>query len=51
MAWSSGVLYLCDPFIHLFRGYDDPQYNVDDRTHQLNFENMRNKLLDMDKNP
>lgn len=45
--WKNGVLYLCDPFIHIVLGYDDlPEYNTDDRTHQLNFEKIRNALLE-----
>lgn len=44
--WKNGVLYLCDPFIHIFSGYDDLEFNVDDRTHQANFENIRTVLVD-----
>ncbi|CAD7928420.1 unnamed protein product [Amoebophrya sp. A25] len=43
--WKNGVLYLCDPFIHIFNGYDDPEFNVDDRTHQINYENIRVTLM------
>jgi hypothetical protein len=39
-----GGLYLVDPYIHLWRGYDDPS-NVDDKTHQLIFENLRSRLV------
>jgi len=38
--WPQGVLFLVDPFIQLAKGYDHPD-NVDDRTHQMNFENIR----------
>lgn len=42
--WSTaGGIYLVDPFIHV-RGYDDPA-NVDDREHQLVFEDLRNRLF------
>lgn len=43
--WTNGILYMCDPFIHVFNGYDDKEFNVDDRTHQLNFENLRTALV------
>eukprot|EP00392_Amoebophrya_sp_AT5.2_P000684 g685.t1 len=43
--WTNGVLYLCDPFIHIFRGYNDPEFNVDDKAHQINFENIRVTLM------
>eukprot|EP00397_Hematodinium_sp_SG-2012_P055968 GEMP01068704.1.p1 GENE.GEMP01068704.1~~GEMP01068704.1.p1 ORF type:complete len:216 (+),score=39.33 GEMP01068704.1:41-649(+) len=39
-AWPPGVLFLVDPFIHIAKGYDHPD-NVDDKTHQLNFERLR----------
>jgi hypothetical protein len=41
--WAGG-LYLVDPYIHIWRGYDDPS-NVDDETHQLIFENLRRDLV------
>jgi len=42
--WTNvGGLYLVDPYIHIWRGYDDPA-NVDDKTHQLIFESLRNRL-------
>merc|ERR1712194_131919 len=43
--WTNGILYMCDPFIHIFNGYDDTEFNVDDMTHQLNFENLRTALM------
>jgi len=43
--WSSaGGVYLVDPFIHIWRGYNDPA-NVPDREHQLIFEDLRNRLV------
>mmetsp|Transcript_22547 Transcript_22547/g.46794 ORF Transcript_22547/g.46794 Transcript_22547/m.46794 type:complete len:211 (+) Transcript_22547:1-633(+) len=44
-AWPHGVLFLVDPFIHLRRGYDRPE-NVDDATHQRNYDNLRSNLHD-----
>ncbi|CAE7807806.1 unnamed protein product, partial [Symbiodinium sp. CCMP2456] len=35
--------YLVDPFIHQWRGYDDPA-NLQDNDHQLIFEDLRNRL-------
>ena len=44
-GWSNTAgLYLVDPYIHIFRGYDDPA-NVDDKSHQLIFEHLRNQLV------
>jgi len=40
---SQGI-YLVDPYIHVWRGYDDPA-NVDDRQHQLIYEDLRNRLV------
>jgi len=40
---SSQGLYLVDPFIHIWRGYDDPN-NLSDRDHQAQFEDLRNRL-------
>lgn len=40
---SSQGLYLVDPFIHIWRGYDDPS-NLNDRDHQVQFEDLRNRL-------
>lgn len=40
---SSQGVYLVDPYIHIFRGYDDPA-NLPDRDHQLVFEDLRNRL-------
>jgi len=42
-AWPQGVLFLCDPFIHIAKGYDHPT-NVDDKTHQHNFERLRTTM-------
>lgn len=41
---SSPGLYLCDPFIHIWQGYDDPS-NVSDKENQMIFEDLRNKLV------
>lgn len=42
--WGSAQgLYLVDPFIHIWRGYDDPS-NLNDRDHQVVFEELRNRL-------
>jgi hypothetical protein len=42
--WASAQgLYLVDPFIHIWRGYDDPS-NLSDRDHQVIFEELRNRL-------
>lgn len=42
--WGSAQgLYLVDPFIHIWRGYDDPS-NLSDREHQVIFEDLRNRL-------
>lgn len=44
MDWASSQgLYLVDPFIHIWRGYDDPD-NLSDRDHQVRFEELRNRL-------
>lgn len=40
--WGGG-LYLVDPYIHIHSGYKDPA-NVDDRTHQLIYEQLRTDL-------
>merc|ERR1719408_949162 len=40
---SSQGLYLVDPFIHIWRGYNDPA-NIPDRDHQVLFEDLRNRL-------
>ncbi|KAF4679631.1 hypothetical protein FOZ62_024692 [Perkinsus olseni] len=40
---SAGV-YLVDPYIHVWKGYDDPDNNLNDRDHQLRFEQLRNDL-------
>merc|ERR1719476_369388 len=42
--WASAQgVYLVDPFIHIWRGYDDPS-NLNDREHQMIFEDLRNRL-------
>jgi len=42
--WTSAHgLYLVDPFIHQWRGYDDPA-NLQDNEHQMIFEDLRNRL-------
>ena len=38
---ESGGLYLIDPYIHVWKGYQDPE-NLSDKEHQLTFENLRN---------
>lgn len=46
--WSSAVgLYLVDPYIQIWKGYDDPA-NVADREHQLIFEDLRHRLAPFD---
>lgn len=43
--WSmSQGLFLVDPYIHIWRGYEDPA-NVADSEHQLIFEDLRNRLV------
>ena len=42
--WTGSFLYLVDPYIHMWRGYDDPA-NVDDKTHQLIYEQLRSDLV------
>jgi len=42
---TSPGLYLCDPYIHIWKGYDDPN-NLSDKEHQLIYENLRNALAD-----
>jgi len=42
--WTSAQgIYLVDPYIHIWQGYDDPS-NLSDRDHQLVFEELRNRL-------
>merc|ERR1719247_700647 len=41
---SSQGMYLVDPFIHIWRGYDGPE-NLSDREHQMVFEELRNRLV------
>lgn len=42
--WRSLMgLYLVDPYIHIWRGYDDPA-NLPDNDHQMVFEGLRNRL-------
>lgn len=42
--WSSAQgLYFVDPYIHQWRGYDDPS-NLQDNEHQMVFEQLRNQL-------
>lgn len=42
--WAScAALYLVDPYIHIWRGYDDPD-NLSDKDHQLIFEDLRQML-------
>lgn len=42
---TSPGLYLCDPFIHIWKGYDDPE-NLSDKEHQFVYEQLRNTLAD-----
>jgi hypothetical protein len=42
-TWKNTFLYLVDPYIHIWRGYNRPA-NVDDKSHQLTFENLRYRL-------
>lgn len=41
-VWTGGV-YLVDPYIHIYQGYDDPA-NEDDKTHQFIYEHVRAEL-------
>merc|ERR1719401_786053 len=42
--WASAQgVYLVDPYIHIWQGYDDAA-NLQDREHQLVFEDVRNRL-------
>ena len=41
--WQGG-LYLVDPYIHIWKGYDDPA-NYDDKSHQAIYENLHFQLL------
>ena len=41
--WKATFLYLVDPYIHIWRGYDRPS-NIDDKNHQLIFEGLRQRL-------
>merc|ERR1711920_8501 len=42
--WASAQgVYLVDPYIHILSGYDDPA-NLQDRDHQMIFEDLRNRL-------
>mmetsp|Transcript_112434 Transcript_112434/g.223408 ORF Transcript_112434/g.223408 Transcript_112434/m.223408 type:complete len:395 (+) Transcript_112434:90-1274(+) len=36
-------IFLIDPYIHMWKGYDDPA-NLDDREHQMVYEALRNRL-------
>lgn len=38
-----GIFYLIDPFIHVWKGYDDPS-NVGDKEQQMIFEDLRLRL-------
>lgn len=40
-------LYLVDPYIHIWRGYEE-EGNVDDKTHQIIFETLRSQLVEFD---
>lgn len=42
---TSPGLYLCDPYIHIWKGYDDPE-NLSDKEHQFVYETLRNTLAD-----
>ena len=42
-SWQRSYLYLVDPYIHIWRGYDDAS-NVDDKAHQLIFERLRSEI-------
>jgi len=41
---TSPGLYLVDPFIHIWKGYDEPDWNLSDKDHQMVFEDLRTKL-------
>ncbi|CAD7976064.1 unnamed protein product [Amoebophrya sp. A25] len=40
---TSPGLYLVDPFIHIYQGYDEPE-NLSDWEHQRCFEDLRNRI-------
>ena len=40
-TWRGSILYLVDPYIHIWKGYDSVE-NVSDREHQMRFERLRN---------
>mmetsp|Transcript_46406 Transcript_46406/g.122542 ORF Transcript_46406/g.122542 Transcript_46406/m.122542 type:complete len:358 (-) Transcript_46406:688-1761(-) len=43
-SWTTSPgLYLCDPYIHIWQGYDSVD-NLSDKEHQYRFEDMRNLL-------
>jgi len=44
---TSPGLFLVDPYIHIWRGYDDPD-NLSDKEHQLIYEDLRNRLAPYD---
>lgn len=42
--WASAQgVYLVDPYIHIWQGYDDAA-NLQDRDHQMMYEDLRNRL-------
>jgi hypothetical protein len=46
-TWKATYLYLVDPYIHIWRGYDEVS-NVDDKTHQMIFETLRSQLVEFE---
>merc|ERR1719272_1655461 len=46
--WTSAQgIYLCDPYIHIWQGYRDPD-NLSDKEFQYMFEDLRNRLAPYD---
>jgi len=43
--WPQSVLFLVDPYVHLQQGYDREE-NLDDESHQRQYEHLRNVLHD-----
>merc|ERR1712196_760243 len=41
--WTSGLVYLCDPYIHIVHGYTDTD-NLSDVEHQRVFEGLSTQL-------
>ena len=42
--WPGGGLYLCDPYVHMTKGYENDPSNLSDRDHQLVYERLRSEI-------